>query len=296
MNQEDLLNNEKIEKELSPHPLSFMRYQALCMFLIVWGVVFWWLIHVSDFSGAFALREVMLFAWAIVIVVVGVFASLTTIRWSVFFLYLGVVLVGVAVVYWQNFDMGAAGFFIPSYTITVSIIGFLIVELYRRSHKYIISNFRIIFKGGVVTKQERTLRYDKITDINAKQGVLGQIFSFGTIIPISQSGFGLGSDKSFAAGGVQLGGKRAKLLGVFGGGKEVQTPRARSYFELHGVHPYKEVRKLVESMVQSSVITPYQQEQVAFQKEQVDIQKQMRDLLKKQNGTKEEEPKEKEES
>jgi len=296
MNQEDLLNNEKIEKMLSPHPLSFMRYQALCIFLIVWGVVFGWLIHFSDFRGQLAIPEIILFAWAIVIIVVGVFASLITIRWRIFFLYLGVVLVGVAVIYWQGFDIGTTGLFIPSYTIAVSIIGFLIVELYRRSHKYIISNFRIIFKGGIVTKQERTLRYDKITDINAKQGVLGQIFSFGTIIPISQSGFGLGSDKSFAAGGVQLGEKRAKLLGIFGGGKEVQTPRARSYFELHGVHPYKEVRKLVESMVQSSVITPYQQEQVTVQKEQVDIQKQMRELLKKQTGTKEEETKEKEET
>jgi len=296
MNQEGLLNNEKIEKMLSPHPLSFMRYQALCIFLIIWGVVFGWLIHFSDFRGQLTILEIILFAWAIVIIVVGVFASLITIRWRIFFLYLGVVLVGVAVIYWQGFDIGTTGLFIPSYTIAVSIIGFLIVELYRRSHKYIISNFRIIFKGGIVTKQERTLRYDKITDINAKQGVLGQIFSFGTIIPISQSGFGLGSDKSFAAGGVQLGEKRAKLLGVFGGGKEVQTPRARSYFELHGVHPYKEVRKLVESMVQSSVITPYQQEQVTFQKEQVDIQKQMRDLLKKQTGTKEEETEEKEET
>lgn len=296
MNQEDLLNNEKIEKELSPHPLSFMKYQSLCIFLIVWGVVFGWLIHFSDFSDALAFREVMLFAWAIVIIVVGVFASLITIRWSIFFLYLGVILVGAMVVYWQGFDVSTAGFFIPSYTIAVSIIGFLIVELYRRSHKYIISNFRIIFKGGVITKQERTLRYDKITDINAKQGILGQIFSFGTIIPISQSGFGLGSDKSFAAGGVQLGEKRVKLLGVFGGGREVQTPRARSYYELHGVHPYKEIHKLVESMVQSSVITPYQQEQVAFQKEQVDIQKQMRDLLKKQNGMKEEESEEPEKS
>jgi len=161
------------------------------------------------------------------------------------------------------------------------------VEWYRRSHKYIISNQRIIFKGGILTKQERTLRYDKVTDINAKQGILGQIFGFGTIIPISQSGFGLGSDSSLAAGGIQIGGKKAKLLGIFGGGKEVQTPRARSYFELHGVHPYKEVKKLVEEMVQSSVITPYQQEQVAFQKEQVDIQKQMRDLLKLQVESKE---------
>ena len=80
-------------------------------------------------------------------------------------------------------------------------------------------------------------------------------------------------------------------MGLFGGGKEVQTPRTRSYYELHGVYPYKEVHKLVENLVQSSVITPYQQEQVAYQKEQVDVQKQMRDLLKKQldmNGEKEE--------
>jgi len=126
------------------------------------------------------------------------------------------------------------------------------------------------------------LRYDKVSDINSKQGILGQIFGFGTIIPISQSGFGLGSDSSFAAGGVQVGEKKAKFMGIFGGGKEVQTPRARSYYELHGVHPYKEVKKRVENLVQGSVITTYQQEQVSFQKEQVDIQKQMRDLLKKQ--------------
>ena len=79
---------------------------------------------------------------------------------------------------------------------------------------------------------------------------------------------------------------------MFGGGREVQTPRARSYYELHGVHPYKEIKKLVENAVQDSVITPYQQEQVAYQKEQVDIQKQMRDLLKKQAGPNEDEPEE----
>jgi hypothetical protein len=139
-----------------------------------------------------------------------------------------------------------------------------------------------VFKGGIIVKEERTLRYDKITDINAKQGVLGQIFGFGTIIPISQSGFGLGADSSFAAGGVALGEKKGKLLGLFGGGKEVQTPRTRSYYELHGVFPYKEVKNIVENLVQGSVITPYQKEQVKFQEEQRDIQKEMRDLLKKQ--------------
>jgi membrane protein YdbS with pleckstrin-like domain len=289
MTEEELLKNEKLEKVLSPHPLSFMRYQSLCIFLIIWGVVTAWVINFSDWQGNFSGNFYLsLFFWGIGLLLAGVVASLTTVRWSVFFLYLLVFASGTGVVFWLGLQE-SFGLFAPAYTIIISILGFLIVEWYRRSHKYIISNQRIVFKGGIVTKQERTLRYDKISDINAKQGIIGQIFGFGTIIPISQSGFGLGADKTFAAGGVQLGEKKAKLFGLAGGGKEVQTPRARSYYELHGVYPYKEVKKLVEQMVQGSVITPYQEEQVSFQKEQVDIQKQMRDLLKMQTKSNDEE-------
>lgn len=289
MQEQNLLKNEKLEKVLSPHPLSFMKYQSLCIFLIIWGIIVGWIIYFSSwqsiFTGNFWLS---LFFWGIGLLLAGVIASLITVRWSIFFMYLIVFASGTGIILWLGLQDNL-GLFAAVYTIIASILGFLMVEAYRRSHKYIISNQRIVFKGGIVTKQERTLRYDKISDINAKQGVLGQILGFGTIIPISQSGFGLGADKSFAAGGVALGEKKAKVFGLFGGGKEVQTPMARSYFELHGVYPYKDVKKLVEEMVQGSVITPYQQEQVAFQKEQVDIQKQMRDLLKMQS---EEQPEE----
>lgn len=288
MSNEEVLKNERLEKELSPHPLSFMGYQSLCLFLIVWGLLIGWFVNFSEWKSLFGEWWAIVLAWALVLSFAGVVASLILIRFRILFLYLGVVVGGVALMFlfnWQN----ASEIFIPIYTVLISILGFLLVEVYRRSHKYIISNQRIIFKGGIVTKQERTLRYDKVSDISAKQGVFGQIFGFGTIIPISQSGFGLGADKSFAAGGVQVGEKKAKLLGLFGGGKEVQTPMARTYFELHGVYPYKEVKKLIEEMVQSNVVTPYQQEQVEFQKEQVDLQTQMRDLLKMQNGLKEEE-------
>ena len=282
MYQEELLENEQVEKVLSPHPLSFMRLQSLCIFLIVWGVLVGWFVNFSEYQEFFFDNFwTVILVWGFGLLLVGVIASLITIRWSIFFLYLGVLAGGIAIMFWMG-GQNDAGIFIPFYSVAMSIIGFLIVELYRRSHKYIISNQRIVFRGGVLTKQERTLRYDKVSDINSKQGILGQIFGFGTIIPISQSGFGLGSDSSFAAGGIQVGEKKAKFMGIFGGGKEVQTPRARSYYELHGVHPYKDVKKIVERLVQGSVIVPYQQEQVAFQKEQVDIQKQMRDLLKKQ--------------
>ena len=289
MNEENLLKNEKIEKILSPHPLSFMKFQSLCIFLIVWGLIAGWLFNFSsEFKDLFSGNEWLpILVWGLVLLVTGIFASLITVRWRIFFLYLAIFLGGMGLLLWQNW-IGASSIFIPFYMVATSIIGFLIVEWYRRSHKYIISNQRIVFKGGIFTKEERTLRYDKISDINAKQGIIGQIFGFGTIIPISQSGFGLGADKSFAAGGLQLGSKKTKLFGLAGGGKEVQTPMSRTYYELHGVYPYKEIKKLVEQMVQGSVITQYQEEQVEFQKEQVDIQKQMRDLLKMQSDKNEE--------
>jgi hypothetical protein len=85
-----------------------------------------------------------------------------------------------------------------------------------------------------------------------------------------------------AAGGVEVGTKKARLFGFAGGGKEIQTPIARSYYELHGVYPYKDVRQLVENLLQTHVPTQYQKEQIEFEKQQVDIQTQMRDLLHKQ--------------
>jgi len=239
------------------------------------------------FNLFFDSYTITILVWASVMIIVGIIASLLSIRWSILFLFVAVILGGIGIMFWLNL-LESASVFIPFYMIAVSIAGFLMVELYRRSHKYIISNQRIVFKGGILTKEERTLRYDKVSDINSKQGILGQIFQFGTIIPISSSGFGLGSDNSFAAGGVSVGEKKARFFGLFGGGKEVQTPRARSYYELHGVFPFKEVKRLVESHVQGSVATPYLEEQSAFQEQQVNLQKEMRDLLKKQKEFKNE--------
>ena len=279
--KEEFLENELIEKSLSPHPLSFMKLQSLCLFLIIWGVVLGWLVNFSEYKLLFLGSEwFILLAWGLVILLVGVIASLVAIRWMIFFLYLAVFVGAIAIMIWQNWlNKDVAPVFIPFYSVAISIIGFLIVEIYRRSHQYIITNLRIILMSGYITKTELSIRYDKIT-VFGKQSILGQIFNFGTIIPITQSGLGLGSDQSLAAGGLMLGGKKAKLLGFAGGGKEVQTPRSRSSYELHGVHPYRDIKNLIEKLVQESVPTAYHQEQAVFQKQQVNLQKQMRDLLK----------------
>ena len=273
ISKDELLKNEKIEKVLSPHPLSFLKLQSLCIFLIIWGLVVLWLVNFSSYKGFFsgnAWYPVLL--WGLVLLLVGVVISLATIQWTIFFLYLGVFVGGVALISWQGW-LKDVNVFIPVYSVAVSIAGFLIVELHRRSYKYILSNHRIIFKGGLLTKREKTIRYDKIITFDKKQGVLGQLFGFGTITPITQAD--AVADGKKAPGIEKESGKRLRGIFFFSGDKEMRA-------ELRGVYPYKKINKFVEELSQGTELTQYHQEQIGFQKQQVDIQKQMRDILKSQ--------------
>jgi membrane protein YdbS with pleckstrin-like domain len=273
ISKDELLKNEKIEKVLSPHPLSFLKLQSLCIFLIIWGLVVLWLVNFSSYKGFFsgnAWYPVLL--WGLVLLLVGVVISLATIQWTIFFLYLGVFIGGVALISWQGW-LKDVNVFIPVYSVAVSIAGFLIVELHRRSYKYILSNHRIIFKGGLLTRREKTIRYDKIITFDKKQGVLGQLFGFGTITPITQADAVADSKK--APNIEKEGGKRLRGIFFFSGDKEMRA-------ELKGVYPYKKINKFVEELSQGTELTQYHQEQISYQKQQVDIQKQMRDALKAQ--------------
>jgi hypothetical protein len=105
---------------------------------------------------------------------------------------------------------------------------------------------------------------------------LGFLFQFGDIIPITQSGFGLGADATFAGAGASHAPVKKSGIGFFmGGNKEIQTPRTRSYYKLQGAYPYNGIKSLLESLIQENTIAPYQ-------KEQVELQREMVELLKKQ--------------
>jgi len=280
VNEDEMLKNEHVEKILTPHPLSFVKLQSLCIFLIVWGTLVGWLVNFSSYKDMFSGNPwYPILLWGLVMLVASVVVSLATVQWSIFFLYLGIFAAGVSLVVSQGWlNQSDVLVFVPAYSVTVSIIGFLIVELYRRSYSYILTNYRIIFKGGVLTKRERTIRYDKVSDISTKQGIFGQIFGFGTITPK------LSSEKASIENEIKAAEKKSRL-NIFSK-KDDQNLQSKAYCELHGVYPYKDVRKMIENMVQDHVITPYQKEQVEFHKQQLDVQKQMRDLLKNQTQTK----------
>jgi len=270
----DLIKNEHVERELTPHPLSFFNLHSLWIFLFAWGIFLLWLFYSPYWSSDGVAIGINIFVWLSGILIFGIIASLLLIRWRIFFIYCTFCIVGIVLIW--KFNIDNVTFFLPFYTIVASLAGIPLVEAYRRSHRYFITNFRIILKGGIIRTRERSLRYEKISDIEGSQGIAGKIFGFGTIIPITHSGFGLGEDVSFAGGGGE-GGKKARLFGFAGGGKVVTTARSRSYYELHGVHPYREVKALIENFLQQHTIAPYQMEQVRLQKEILDALRERED-------------------
>ena len=274
----ELLENEKELKSIVPHPLSFIEYHALWFIPFIWGMFLLW--FYSQFGSSTASQVGGITLWIAGLAIVGIVASFWIIRWRIFITYMAIAGFGIFLIWktnsWNNFKI-----FIPLYTMLVFIFGGIFVEIYRKSHRYIITNFRLILKGGIIKRNERSLRYDKITDLSGEQGLLGRIFGFGNIIPITQSGFGLGEDAAFIGGGAETKAKKAGFFGFAGGEKSVEVPRARSYYELHGVYPYKEIKNLMEELVQESTIAPYE-------KEQVELQRKIVDLLEKKKKNEEE--------
>lgn len=271
MNKIDIIQNEHIEKELTPHPLSFFYLHSLWISLFIWGIFLLWFFYSPYWGSNEGITKGMsILIWFLGPLIFGIIISIILIRWRVFFAYC-VFCIGGILLIWK-FDVDKVTLFLPFYTIFLSLSGLPLVEIYRKSHRYFITNFRLIMKGGIIRTRERSLRYEKISDIEGSQGIAGKIFGFGTIIPITQSGFGLGEDTTFAGGGGE-GGKKVSIFGFAGGSKGVTTARARSYYELHGVHPYREVKTLIENFLHQHTITPYQMEQVKLQREILDALK-----------------------
>jgi len=111
-----------------------------------------------------------------------------------------------------------------------SILLLLGIDIYRRSHVYTVTNLRMILRKGLFTFDERRVMFKNITDLDVHISILGRIFNYGDIIPVTASGFGLGSNRvafSFEAGRmVRFGGEASA---------ETQTGRAQTFDMLHGI-------------------------------------------------------------
>jgi len=253
-NDFEMLKDEKINASLNPHPLSFLKYYAADLHLIFLAIALHQLYAYINSNPEILGLTNMLFGLTPWVEPKNLF--LFIVYWAV------LVLSGLIVsVLWVNkmpllymVLVATAGTLIevcspiPNYLtiipkpfikiwflIPLAIIGFFLVEAYRKGHKYFLTNYRIITIKKFISKEIREIMYDKIADIYIAQGLLGRLFNYGTIIPISESNLGLGENAALASVSVAAPIKKGFLGISFSGKKGVSMPRAATYLSLYGI-------------------------------------------------------------
>lgn len=276
-----LLKNEELKLKLKPHMLSFTHLYIIFLVLVIWGgltYVFFaqgvwetlsevegigggidWLADTTGGSGEVAIAT---FIWAIVLFVCGFLARHFSIEaggTKVFFFYMFIILVGIGVESWYGRKEGAKALedlyvgFLPGLTIGFGVAGLVLTDWYRRSFTYYITNLRILLTNDfLLTKDERIIRHNHIEDLKLEQGMIGRIFDFGNVNPLTGSGIGTGSDDSIAVVGAGKNVEGVNLSAAGGSKRSVTKARASPTDTLYGVPDPSKVRTLISQYIEDS--------------------------------------------
>jgi len=293
-----LMAGERVLKCLKPHPLAFWDMYLIWMWVIILGVLFMAygddisrLAHnplgfaTGYLEGYFkpsdrqiirsipllpdvnsAIRNTISAAdrtvnaynvvgvWVIALLASAVVVSVIKIEWKWVALLLGIGLTSIIVSAYLR--LPTEGIYYVS--IVFSIIGLAAVEIYRHAHTFVITDRRIVTQVKWGGHRRNELSFDKINNIILEQGLIGSIFDFGTIIPVTASGLGMGSDFTAVTGGISGQLQQGPTVGVqVTGGRSVQTPRVRSMYGLFGVSHPEEIQRILSEQMHAYVEAPY---------------------------------------
>jgi hypothetical protein len=141
--------------------------------------------------------------------------------------------------------------------ITLALLALYLVNLYRKAHTFHITDRRIITEVKLIIRKYNELSYDKINNVIMDVNLIGKIFGFGTIIPITASGLGMGHDAiSLGVGAAQSRGDTI-LGGILTGERGIQTPRTRSMYALFGVPNPEKIKDLITENMHDHIQAPH---------------------------------------
>jgi len=254
------IRQPSVIKVLKPHPLAFTHLYILWLYVIILSIVFY-LYHDSIESYAATLPVLgsmikgyaTIILWALAVIIPMLIVSVLKIAWKYFILgiLLGIVL---PIILWYLKQPLYPTLYYTG--LAIGVIGFISVELHRRAHRYIITDRGIIMEYRGLRSVRREILYSNITDIVMEKGILGKIFNYGNIIPITASGLGLGEDSAHVAVGVAAG-KGVTVGGAVIGGRGVKVPRTRSFYMLYAVPRPEEVYNIIVEAMRASEEAPY---------------------------------------
>ena len=246
-----LMDGEEVVMELRPHPLAFMRYISICVYYLAIGFSFKWI------YGKLTSMPILPSAMG---------APLSLVVWLILMLLLPMLVSILHITFWPLLAsalLSVLGAFLVYRGLPVAnlsylallggLLGLVLVEFYRRGHRYYITNQRLIMTKRFIFKDERFVKYEDITDLVVHQGPIGRLFGFGDVIPITPSGLGTGEGISMVMAGV----RRLGLGLSVGGGRTIKVPRMRSFMGFFGVSNPEAVRDKIEEMKEAWRGVPY---------------------------------------
>jgi len=288
-----LLEDEKILNKLHPHPLAFYDMYAIWLYVIVLTALFVLfgkelssyvlsnfqifnllqettkgldssflsdlpvigsVIATTDGIAKFLSKNALVGLWLLCLFFSSMVIAVLRISWRWVFILLGVGIASIAITQWLELAVVSTYYI----AIILSLFGILSVEFYRRAHTFYITNYRIVTELNFGGYKKDELNYDKINNLVLDQSVIGKMFNFGTIIPITASGLGMGEDS--AAVTLGMGGQISKgpmIGGAITGSKGMNVPRSRSSYMLFGITNPQSVYDLISRQMHEHLDTPY---------------------------------------
>jgi len=252
--------DEKVLASLKPHPLAFLDFYALFAYLVSVGAIFWiFELQIKDaiqniVPFGWGVETVFLIFWFACLVVPFLVVAVLKITWRWLFLSIGIGALGAVLELYFKF---AHGLQIPS--VLIGIVGFALTDVYRRKFDFCITDQRILIELNFISQKRREILYSKISDLVVEKGWLGRVFNYGSVIPITESGFGLGEDVSavtVAGTGSPLP-KCPKITTAVSGGRTVSVPRGRSFYVLFGVRKPYAVSEMISQLIHGYEEAPY---------------------------------------
>jgi hypothetical protein len=130
-------------------------------------------------------------------------------------------------------------------------------EVYRQSHHYVVTNLRITTSAGIVRRKQRSLLLSKINDLSVDESFFGAVLGYGTMVPLTASGLGMGTTFAGLTGAASKRLFGMPTLGVaVTGGHSIQIPKYRTHEVLFGVpHAQRTATELMDIIVQREIET-----------------------------------------
>jgi len=252
--------DEKILAHLEPYPLAFVDFYAFFFYLVSLGAVFIVFnpqmnLAIQGLISADWGRDIALSViWFACLIIPFIVVSVVKTAWRWLLYSIGISVLGALLKFYFTI---AYGLQIPS--ILVGIVGFALTDVYRRKFDFYITDQRILIELNFISQKRRELLYSKISDLVVERGWLGRVFDYGSVIPITESGFGLGEDVSAAtvAGTGSLLPKGPKITTAISGGRTISVPRGRSFYILFGVHNPNAVSDMISQLIHEYEESPY---------------------------------------